>query len=52
MFDLGEEAHVQIREVGAICLSCGHRQSKMSEPGVKRDFFPVDWESAKLIDGP
>jgi hypothetical protein len=40
-----------IRHIGAICLSCGHRQNKMTEPGITRQFPPVDWESADLIDG-
>jgi hypothetical protein len=39
-----------IRQVGAVCLSCGHRQSKMTEPGITRQFPPVDWESVNLID--
>jgi len=33
-----------IREVGAICLSCGHRQSRPSPRGRTRDFPPVQWE--------
>ena len=39
-----------IRQVGAVCLSCGHRQSK-TEPGVTRQFPPVEWESASLLGG-
>ncbi len=38
-----------IREVGAICLSCGHRQSKATEPGLTRNFPPTQWESMKAI---
>ena len=38
-----------IREVGAICLSCGHRQSKATEPGLTRTFPPMRWESTKAI---
>jgi hypothetical protein len=34
-----------ICEVGAICLSCGHRQSKATEPGLARVFPPTRWES-------
>lgn len=34
-----------IRNVGAICLSCGHRQSKATAPGVTRDFPPVQWDA-------
>jgi hypothetical protein len=39
-----------IRQVGAICLTCGHRQSKDTEAAVTRDFPPVPWESMKAID--
>jgi hypothetical protein len=39
-----------IRQVGAICLSCGHRQSNGAEPGVTRAFPPVQWESVNAID--
>jgi hypothetical protein len=38
-----------IRQVGAICLSCGHRQSKGTEAGVIRNFPPVQWEPMKTI---
>lgn len=34
-----------IKEVGAICLSCGHRQSAASEGGVIRQFPPVEWQA-------
>ena len=39
-----------IRQVGAICLSCGRRQSKGDEAEVTRNFPPVPWESMKVID--
>ncbi len=39
-----------IRQVGAICLSCGHRQSKATEPGVTRDFPPVQWHATNAFD--
>jgi hypothetical protein len=39
-----------IREVGAICLSCGHRQNKASDPNFTRSFPPTLWESLKAID--
>jgi hypothetical protein len=45
--EISEETDV--REVGAICLSCGYRQSKATEPGATRNFPPVLWESAKAI---
>ncbi|MGD1213408.1 MAG: hypothetical protein ABR861_00290 [Terriglobales bacterium] len=38
-----------IREVGAICRSCGHRQSKASEPALIHDFPATQWESTKAI---
>jgi len=34
-----------IREVGAICLSCGHRQSDATGPVPSRHFLPVEWET-------
>src|SRR5438046_9727658 len=40
----------EIRQVGASCLSCGHRQGKMTELGITRQFPPVEWESANLVD--
>lgn len=39
-----------IRHIGAVCLSCGHRQSKRSEAGVLRQFPPAEWGTADLID--
>jgi hypothetical protein len=39
-----------VREVGAICLSCGHRQDKASDPGFTRDFPPVLWDFEKSIN--
>jgi hypothetical protein len=38
-----------IREVGAICLSCGHRQSKATAPGGTHDFPPVQWDRESAI---
>ncbi len=38
-----------IREVGATCLSCGHRPSKAGELGLIRDFPPTQWEFTKAI---
>jgi len=29
-----------IRPIGAICLSCGHRQPTMTEPGITHQFPP------------
>jgi len=39
-----------IRQVGAICLSCGHRQNKVAEPALVRHFSPVEWEPVSAID--
>ena len=39
-----------IRNVGAICLSCGHRQSEATAPGATRDFPPVQWDVENAID--
>lgn len=39
-----------IRQVGSICLTCGHRQSKDTEAGVVRDFPPILWESRNAIE--
>jgi hypothetical protein len=33
-----------IKQVGAICLSCGHRQSGPTEPGRVRHLLPIEWE--------
>ena len=40
----------EVREVGAICLSCGHRQSKATGPGGTRDFPPVQWNAENSMD--
>jgi len=39
-----------IREVGAICLSCGHRQSKATGPGGTRDLPPIQWSAPSAIE--
>jgi hypothetical protein len=39
-----------IRQVGAICLSCGHRQDKATEPGRVRHLLPIAWEPAGETD--
>jgi hypothetical protein len=39
-----------IQQVGAICLSCGHRQSKMTKLGMPRQFPPVEWEHQITLD--
>lgn len=39
-----------IRQVGAICLSCGHRQGKGTDSLSVRDLPPVPWEFTKARD--
>lgn len=39
-----------IRQIGASCLSCGHRQSKGADAGIVRDLLPVQWETSKFIE--
>ena len=38
----------EISAVGAICISCGHRQDKATEPGRPRYFFPIEWEQVSV----
>ena len=38
-----------VRQVGTICLSCGHRPPKGTEAGVSRNFPPVPWEPVRTI---
>ena len=37
-----------IKEVGAICLSCGYRQAEATEPDSTRYFPPVLWNVPTL----
>jgi hypothetical protein len=39
-----------IRHVGALCLACGHRQNRATEPERARQFFPTEWEPAGVIE--
>ena len=39
----------EIRQVGAICLTCGHRQSKATEPGLTHSFPPTPWEPKTTV---
>ncbi len=32
-----------VRAVGAICLSCGHRQSTATAPARVRHLLPIEW---------
>ena len=38
-----------IREVGAICLSCGHRQSTATAPAHARHLLPMEWAPTDRI---
>ena len=40
----------EIRQVGAICLSCAHRQTESGAPRETRNFPPVPWDAPKLIE--
>jgi hypothetical protein len=40
----------EVRQVGAVCLCCGYRQSKASGPGNLRDFPPVEWDVEHPMD--
>jgi hypothetical protein len=39
-----------IRQVGAICLSCGHRQSTATAPARARHLLPMEWATVSAID--
>ena len=39
-----------IRQVGAICLSCGHRDDNTNGTVNVRHFPPMEWEPADAID--
>jgi hypothetical protein len=38
-----------IRQVGAICLSCGHRQCAATEPARARHLMPMEWTPADPV---
>jgi hypothetical protein len=38
-----------IRQVGAICLSCGNRQSTATAPARVRHLLPIEWAPADGI---
>jgi hypothetical protein len=39
----------EVSEVGAICLSCGHRQIHASDGSLARNFPPVLWDPTQPI---
>jgi hypothetical protein len=38
-----------IRQVGAICLSCGRRQCAATEPASARHLMPLEWAPADAV---
>jgi hypothetical protein len=45
--EISKETEISL--VGALCLSCGHRQDKASGAGRPRYFFPIEWEPVSLV---
>jgi len=43
---------IDIRQVGAICLSCGHRQCAATEPARVRHLMPMEWAPADAVQAP
>jgi hypothetical protein len=38
-----------IRQVGAICLSCGHRQGTPTTPACARHLQPIEWSPTDMV---
>jgi len=38
----------EMRTVGAVCLSCGHKQDLATNPARIRHLLPVEWEPVVL----
>ncbi len=38
-----------IREIGAICISCGYREGKVGLEGITRQFPPIEWQPVKPV---
>ncbi len=34
-----------LTQVGAVCLSCGNKQTEMNSTNIVRQFAPVEWAS-------
>jgi hypothetical protein len=34
----------EIRQIGAICLTCGHRPNNATEPARIRHLSPIEWD--------
>ena len=41
-----------VRQVGSICLSCGHRQSSVTAPARVRHLLPMEWAPAGTVNAP
>jgi len=39
----------EISQIGALCLSCGQRQTKVAELGSTRQFPPIEWHSEDVM---
>lgn len=39
---------INVQQVGAICLSCGHRQDKTTELVPAKHLPPIAWESPRV----
>ena len=37
-----------LQQVGAICLSCGHRQIGPTEPECVRHLLPIEWDPVSV----
>jgi len=38
-----------VREIGAVCLACGHKQAQVSDADFTRQCPPVDWQPIKAV---
>ena len=41
---------IYIRQEGAICLSCGHRQQNATGTAANHHFLPMEWEPERATD--
>jgi hypothetical protein len=41
---------IDVRQVGAICLTCGHRQDPGADAGRIRHFFPIEWNPGTSLE--
>jgi DNA-directed RNA polymerase subunit RPC12/RpoP len=37
------------QEIGAMCLSCGHKQIRATATGVARHFPPTEWQAVSAL---